>query len=150
MSVTQGALTCSEIFTGVTVTCMGSNQVIRITLSSSINAISTLRFQIQGFTNPSSTQPTSQFSVTSYNSAGITLESSQLLQNPTLTATADTTTSRCLLLILATSFMVNGTSPVESVSFQCESPCASCCSNSPSKCLSCISTLSPEGKAYLL
>ena len=105
VSVTQGALTCSEIFAGVTITCLGTNQVIRITLGSSFNAFTTLRFQIQGFTNPSSTQPTSQFSVTSYNSGGTELESSQLVQNPTLTAIADTITSRFLLLILATSFV---------------------------------------------
>lgn len=46
VSVSQGVLTCSEIFAGATIACTGTNQVIRITLGSSFNAFTTLRFQI--------------------------------------------------------------------------------------------------------
>ena len=97
VSITQGAIAgCSEVFQGLVVTCSASAQIIKVVVPSNLNSFTTLRITVPGFTNPSSTQPTDQFSISSFTSVGGSLESSQLTSNPTLSATADVLTSESL------------------------------------------------------
>ena len=95
VSITQGNIaSCSEVFQGLSVTCSAAAQVISVVIPSDLSSFTTLRITVPGFTNPSSSQPTDQFSVSSFTSGGTSLESSQLTSNPTLTATADAITSK--------------------------------------------------------
>ncbi len=72
VSIASGAITstCSEIFAGVSVSCEGTGQVLKLTIGTSFNAFTTLRFQVGAFTNPGSTEPTAVFSAASYISGG--------------------------------------------------------------------------------
>ena len=64
--------------------------MLTVTIGTAVNVLTTLRMTIGGLTNPSSTQPTATFSVSSYTDGAVLVESSQISSNPTLTATADT------------------------------------------------------------